>query len=91
MKEEASAILVWSLALALDHAWAYAWEPGMPPVYGDPEEIRALPIYGKDYPRAIWTLEGREALQRFTEHWRGGDEEEALVREAPQIRGFKPS
>ncbi len=86
MKEEASAILVWSLALALDHAWAYAWEPGMPPVYGDPEEIRALPIYGKDYPRAIWTSEGRDALQRFTEHWRGRDEEEALVRETPQIR-----
>lgn len=86
MKEEASAILVWSLALALDHAWAYAWEPGMPQVYGDPEEIRALPIYGNDYPRAIWTPEGREALQRFTEHWWGGYEEEALGREDLQIR-----
>ena len=77
MKEEASAILVWSLALALDHAWAYAWEPGMHRSYGDPEEIRALPIYGKDYPRAIWTPEGREALRRFTEHWWGEDVEDA--------------
>lgn len=76
MKEEASAILVWSLALALDHAWAYAWEPDMHRAYGDPEEIRALPIYGEDYPRAIWTPEGREALRRFTEHWWGGDVED---------------
>lgn len=91
MKEEASAILVWSLALALDHAWAYAWEPGMPQVYGDPEEIRALPIYGKDYPRAIWTPEGREALQRFTEHWWGedgwGEDERVIPVFAPEVRG----
>lgn len=85
MKEEASAILVWSLALALDHAWAYAWEPGMPQVYGDREEIRALPIYGKDYPKAIWTPEGREALQRFTEHWWGEDERVIPVF-APKVR-----
>lgn len=88
MKEEASAILVWSLALALDHAWAYAWEPGMPKVYGDPEEIRALSIYGKDYPRAIWTPEGREALQRFTERW--WNEEDLDLWEARVISVFAP-
>ena len=90
MKEETSAILVWSLALALDHAWAYAWEPGMPQVYGDPEEIRALPIYGKDYPRAIWTPEGREAIRRFTEHWWGeewGEDEKVIPVLAPEVRG----
>ena len=86
MKEEASAILVWSLALALDHAWAYTWEPGMSQAYGDPEEIRALPIYGEDYPRAIWTPEGREALRRFAEHWWSGNER-AIPVFAPEVRG----
>lgn len=85
MKEEASAILVWSVALALDHAWAYAWEPDMHRAYGDPEEIRALPIYGEDYPKAIWTPEGREALRRFTEYWWGEYAEGVVPVFAPEV------
>ncbi|BDX35535.1 hypothetical protein MN1_680 [Thermus phage MN1] len=87
-KEGVSAILVWSLALALDHAWACAWEPGLRRAYGDQDDIRALPIYGEDYPRAVWTPEGREALRRFTEHlWGDGEMEGVIPILSPEIEG----
>ncbi|BDX35536.1 hypothetical protein MN1_690 [Thermus phage MN1] len=63
--EKTATVLVWAFAAALEEEWAKHWYPGMPKPEDAPEGTDAL--WGQNHS-AIWTEEGKRAIERWTRH-----------------------